>query len=82
MLAVERDVKPQNMNFAKVGRRGGLKWINMVGKGCMLYKVDANQAFRCVKLDPSEYDLLGLRNVSWYIDTCLCFGHCHGIALF
>ena len=23
MLAVERDVKPRNMNFAKVDRRGG-----------------------------------------------------------
>ena len=41
MLAVERDVKPRNMNFAKVDRRGGgeeavtnregaLIWINMV----------------------------------------------------
>ena len=36
VLAVERDVKPRNMNFAKVDRRGAtnregaLIWINMV----------------------------------------------------
>ena len=28
VLAVERDVKPRNMNFAKVERRGGL-----IGRG-------------------------------------------------
>ena len=31
MLAIERDVKPQNMNFAKVERRGG----GLIGRGCL-----------------------------------------------
>ena len=44
VLAVERDVKPQNMNFAKVDRRGGggvtnreeaLIRINMVSQICL-----------------------------------------------
>ena len=56
--------------------------IKKLGKGCMLYKVDVSQAFRHVKFDPSEYDLLGLCHVSWYVDTCLPFGYHHGSALF
>ena len=31
MLAVERDVKPRNMNFAKVEKRGGGGAINREG---------------------------------------------------
>ena len=30
MLAVESDVKPRNMNFAKVDRRGGAR---LIGRG-------------------------------------------------
>ena len=35
-----------------------------------------------MNLDPGDYGLLGLRNVNWYIDTCLHFGYRHGSALF
>ena len=31
LLAVERDVKPRNMNFAKVEKRGG----GLIGRGCL-----------------------------------------------
>ena len=34
--------------------------IKALGRGCKLYKVDISQAFRHDKLDPKEYDLLGL----------------------
>ena len=56
--------------------------IRTLGKGCHLYKVDISRAFRHVKLDPRGYDLLGLRHVNWYVDTCLHFGYRHGSALF
>ena len=48
--------------------------IKKLGKGCMLYKVDVSRAFRHVKLDPSEYDLLGLCHVNWYVDTFFLLG--------
>ena len=35
MLAVERDVKPRNMNFAKVEKRGG----GLIGRGRLLQKI-------------------------------------------
>ena len=36
MLAVERDVKPRNMNFAKVGGGGG---GGLIGRGRLLQKI-------------------------------------------
>ena len=36
MLAVERDVKPRNMNFAKVEKRGGGR---LIGRGRLLQKI-------------------------------------------
>ena len=56
--------------------------IKILGKGCMLYKIDISRAFRHVKLDPREYDLLGLHHVDWFIDTFLPFGYHHGSALY
>ena len=56
--------------------------IKALGKGCMLYKIDISHAFRHVKLDPREYDLLGLHHLDWYIDTCLPFGYRHGSSLY
>ena len=47
-----------------------------------IYKIDIKRAFRHVKLDPLEYDLLGLRHNAWFLDTCLPFGFRHGSALF
>ena len=57
--------------------------INDVGVGAFLYKVDISQAFCHVKIDPLNYDLLGLK---WcdvtYFDTCLPFGSRHGTQIF
>ena len=35
--------------------------VKQLGKGCHLYKIDLSRAFRHVKLDPKDYNLLGLR---------------------
>ena len=56
--------------------------IKVLGRGCKLYKVDISRAFRHVKLDPKEYDLLGLCHDRYYVDTCLPFGYRNGSALF
>ena len=59
-----------------------VKRVRLLGKGCKIYKIDIKRAFRHVKLDPLEYDLLGLHHNAWFLDTCLPFGFRHGSALF
>ena len=39
MSAVERDVKPRNMNFAKVEKRGGGGGGGLIGRGRLLQKI-------------------------------------------
>ena len=56
--------------------------VKQLGKGCHLYKIDLSRAFRHVKLDPKDYNLLGLSLNGLYIDSCLPFGFRHGSALF
>ena len=56
--------------------------VKTLGRGCMIYKIDIKRTFRHVKLDPLDYDLLGLRQDGWFLDTCLPFGFRHGSALF
>ena len=56
--------------------------VKKLGRGCYLYKVDISRAFRHVKLDPTDCDLLGLRHAGYYVDTCLRFGFQHGSTLF
>ena len=52
------------------------------GKGSLLYKIDLSRAFRHVKLDPKDYNLLGLYLEGAYFDSCLPFGLKHGSAIF
>ena len=54
------------------------KW----GRDCQIYKLDISRAFRHVKLDPIDYNLLGLRHDAYYTDTCLPFGYRNGNATF
>ena len=53
-----------------------------IGRGALLYKVDVSRAFRHVKVDPGDYDLLGLEWYGAYVDTCLPFGTRHGSQIF
>ena len=57
--------------------------VKNVGPGAHLFKIDISRAFRHVKIDPFDLDLLGLR---WrdvtYVDTCLLFGSRHGTQIF
>ena len=46
--------------------------------GAHLYKVDISRVFCHLKIDPSDYDLLGLQWDGAYVDTCLPFGSRHG----
>ena len=53
-----------------------------LGKGSLIYKIDISRAFQHIKIDPSDYNLLGLSFNSYFIDTCLPFGFRHGSAMF
>ena len=51
--------------------------LTRLGRGALLYKVDVSRAFRQVKVDPGDYDLLGLQWQDFYVDTCDLFGTRH-----
>ena len=57
--------------------------LKTIGRGAHLFKVDVSRVFRHIKIDPSDYDILGLK---WkdltYFDTCLPFGSRHGTQIF
>ena len=47
-----------------------------------MYKIDVTRAFRHIRVDPGDYDLLGLHWHGHYIDTCVPFGMRHGSQIF
>ena len=53
-----------------------------IGRGAHIYKVDVSRAFRHLKMDPFDFDLLGLNWDGVYVDTCLPFGSRHGSQFF
>ena len=48
--------------------------LNILGPGAMLFKVDISRAFRHVRIDPGDVDLLGLSHNGLFIDGSLPFG--------
>ena len=56
--------------------------LKKLGRGALLYKVDVSSAFRHVKVDPGDYDLLGLEWQGHYVDTCVPFGTRHESQIF
>ena len=56
--------------------------LKTLGRGANLYKIDISRAFRHIKVDPLDYDLLGLHWRDVYVDTCIPFGSCHGSQIF
>ena len=45
-------------------------------------KIDISRAFRHIKVDPLDYDLLGLSWYHVYVNTCVAFGTTHGSQIF
>ena len=58
------------------------KKIRQLGKGSLLFKIDISRAFRHIKIDPLDYNLLGLKLDQYFIDRSLPFGYRHGSAIF
>ena len=56
--------------------------LKKLGRGALLYKVDVSHASRHVKVEPGDFDLLGLEWHGHYVDTCVPFGTRHGSQIF
>ena len=56
--------------------------LKQLGPDALLYKIDISRAFRHLKIDPGDIDLLGLKHESYFIDGTLPFGFRHGSVLF
>ena len=56
--------------------------LKKLGPGALLYKVDISRAFRHLRMNPGDLDLLGLKHNSYYLDGSLCFGFKHGSFFF
>ena len=57
--------------------------VRALGPGTHLYNIDISRAFRHIKIDPGDLDLLGMSwNDATYIDTCLPLGSRHGSQIF
>ena len=59
-----------------------VKTIVELGPGSLLYKVDISRAFRQLKVNPGDLDLLGLKHQSYFIDQSVPFGYRHGSVFF
>ena len=56
--------------------------LKCLGRGANLYKVDVSTAFCHVRVDPGDYDLLGLYWQGFYVDASVLFGTRHGSQIF
>ena len=56
--------------------------LTKLGCGAHIFKIDVSRAFCHLKIDPYDFDLLGLNWNGAYIDTCLPFGTRHGSQFF
>ena len=56
--------------------------LKKLGPGAVIYKVDISRAFRHLRIDPGDLDLLGLKHDSYYLDGSLAFGFTHGSFFF
>ena len=56
--------------------------LNELGPGSLMFKVDISRAFRQLKVDPGDIDLLGLKQDAYFIDQSVPFGYRHGSIFF
>ena len=54
-----------------------------LGPGAQLFKIDISRAFRQIKIDPGDIDLLGMTfQGHYFIDLSVAFGYRHGSKIF
>ena len=45
--------------------------LKQLGDSALLFKIDISRAFRHLRIDPGDLDLLGLKQESYYVDGTL-----------
>ena len=56
--------------------------LKQLGPEALIYKIDISRAFRHIRIDPGDLDLLGLKHDNYYVDVTLPFGFRHGSIFF
>ena len=56
--------------------------LKNIGPNALLYKVNISRAFRHIRINPGDLDLLGLKHEQLFIDRTLPFGFRHGSVFF
>ena len=56
--------------------------LKKLGPGALLYIVDISRAYRHIKINPRDLNMLGLKHNSYYLDGSLAFGFRHGSFFF
>ena len=56
--------------------------IRDLGPNAILYKIDISRAFRHLRIDPGDLDLLGFYHNNYYFDGSFAFGYRHGSVFF
>ena len=52
--------------------------IKSIGPGAKLFKIDIARAFRQLRVDPGDLDLLGIKHTSYFLDGLVPFGFRYG----
>ena len=57
--------------------------LSKLGPAAQLFKIDISRAFRQIKIDPGDIDLLGMKfQGQYFIDLLVAFGYRHGSKIF
>ena len=56
--------------------------LKSMGPNAQIYKIDISRAFRHIRIDPGDLDLLGLKHEQLFIDRTLPFGFRHRSVFF
>ena len=57
--------------------------LQNLGPSAQIYKIDISRAFRQIKIDPGDIDLLGIKFQDQnFLDRLVAFGFCHGSLIF
>ena len=57
--------------------------LQNLGTSAQIYKIDISRAFRHIKIDPADIDLLGLQfENKYFLDRLVTFGFRHGSLIF
>ena len=73
--SINHFINPDDYSLSYCSIDDAYDFINQLGPGTLLSKIDLKDAFRLIPINPSDWNLLGIhcRN-KFYIDTCLPFG--------